>query len=380
MLFGIEFDATTSKMINRTDNSTILIIDDDESMCDACVQTYVKSGYIVDIAGDGVSGMQKVKDINPDLVLVDLKMPGISGMVVLEEIKKIDPEIVTIVITGYASIDSAIESMKKGAYDFLPKPFTPEELRLITKRALEKRRLTIESNRLLLEKNEMREGFISMVSHQLRTPLVAVQQYFEVILGGMAGEVTNEQREMLERSRIRIDQLIYLIKDWLNLSKIDANRIVKKMASVNITSIFTNIFYLMQTIAKEKNITLKIDIPENLPTISADEETLEQAFLNLVDNGIKYGNYGGSLFVGAKEKNGYIEVSISDNGIGIPEDKLPFIFEQFYQVEFKSDSTGLGLSIVKRIMDAHSATIKVTSKPEKGSTFTVLLPKSKEEK
>lgn len=380
MLFGIEFDATTSKMINRTENITILIIDDDESMCDACVQTYVKSGYIVDIAGDGVSGMQKVKDINPDLVLVDLKMPGISGMVVLEEIKKIDPEIVTIVITGYASIDSAIESMKKGAYDFLPKPFTPEELRLITKRALEKRRLTIESNRLLQEKNEMREGFISMVSHQLRTPLVAVQQYFEVILGGMAGEVNDEQREMLERSKIRIDQLIYLIKDWLNLSKIDANRIVKKLASVNITSIFTNIFNLMQTIAKEKNITLKMDIPENLPTISADKETLEQAFLNLVDNGIKYGKNDGSLVVSAKEKNGYIEVSISDNGIGIPEDKLPFIFEQFYQVEFKSDSTGLGLSIVKRIMDAHSATIKVTSKPEKGSTFTVLLPKSEEEK
>ncbi|MFH2049291.1 MAG: hybrid sensor histidine kinase/response regulator [bacterium] len=380
MLFGIEFDATTSKMINRTENITILIIDDDESMCDACVQTYVKSGYIVDIAGDGVSGMQKVKDINPDLVLVDLKMPGISGMVVLEEIKKIDPEIVTIVITGYASIDSAIESMKKGAYDFLPKPFTPEELRLITKRALEKRRLTIESNRLLQEKNEMREGFISMVSHQLRTPLVAVQQYFEVILGGMAGEVTDEQREMLERSKIRIDQLIYLIKDWLNLSKIDANRIVKKLASINITSIFTNIFNLMQTIAKEKNITLKMDIPENLPTISADEETLEQAFLNLVDNGIKYGKNDGSLVVSAKEKNGYIEVSISDNGIGIPEDKLPFIFEQFYQVEYKTESAGLGLSIVKKIMDAHSATIKVTSELGKGSTFTVLLPKIKEEK
>ncbi|MCK4446376.1 MAG: hybrid sensor histidine kinase/response regulator, partial [Candidatus Marinimicrobia bacterium] len=305
---------------------------------------------------------------------------GISGMVVLEEIKRIDPEIVTVVITGYATIDSAIESIKKGAYDFLTKPFTPGELRLITKRALEKRRLTIESNRLRQEKEKMREGFISMVSHQLRTPLVAVQQYFEVILGGMAGEVSDEQREMLERSKIRIDQLIYLIKDWLNLSKIDANMIVKKLASINITSIFTNIFNLMQTISKEKNITLKMDIPEDLPKISGDKGTLEQAFLNLVDNGIRYGKDGGSLIVSAKEENGYIEVSISDNGIGIPEDKLPFIFEQFYQVEPKSDSTGLGLSIVKRIMDAHSATIKVTSKPEKGSTFTVLLTKSEEEK
>lgn len=364
-----------------TENIKILIIDDDESMCDACVQTYAKNSYVVDVASDGFTGLQKIKDINPDLVLVDLKMPGISGMVVLEEIKRIDPEIVTLVITGYATIDSAIESIKKGAYDFLTKPFTPGELRLITKRALEKRRLTIESNHLRQEKEKMRERFISMVSHQLRTPLVAVQQYFEVILEGMAGEVNNEQREMLERSKIRIDQLIYLIKDWLNLSKIDANRIIKKLAPINITSIFTNIFDLMQTIAKEKNITLKMDVPVNLPEISGDKGTLEQAFINLVDNGIKYGKNDGSLVVSAKEKNGYIEVSISDNGIGIPEDKLPFIFEQFYQVESKSDSAGLGLSIVKRIMDAHSATIKVTSKPEKGSTFTVLLLKSnKEEK
>lgn len=363
-----------------TENIKILIIDDDESMRDACVQTYAKNSYVVDVASDGVTGLQKIKDINPDLVLVDLKMPGISGIVVLQEIKRIDPEIVTVVITGYATIDSAIESIKKGAYDFLTKPFTPGELRLITKRALEKRRLTIESNRLRQEKEKMREGFISMVSHQLRTPLVAVQQYFEVILEGMAGEVTNEQREMLERSKFLIDKLIWLIKDWLNLSKIDANKIGNKLVPIRLAPIFTNIFDLMKPFVKEKNITLKLNIPEYLPAISGDKDTLEQAFLNLVDNGIKYGNYGGSLFVSAKEKNGYIKVHISDDGVGIPEDKLPYIFEQFYQVEYKTDSAGLGLSIVKKIMDAHSATIKVTSELGRGSTFTVLLPKIKEEK
>lgn len=358
----------------------IVVIDDEEVMLDSCRQIFDTEGYQTETAKDGDSGLQKLKEVNPDLVLVDLKMPGKSGMEVLKELREIDPYCVAIVITGYATIESAVDAMKQGAYDFLPKPFTPGELRLITKRALEKRRLTIESNCLRQEKEKMRERFISMVSHQLRTPLVAVQQYFEVILEGMAGEVNNEQREMLERSKIRIDQLIYLIKDWLNLSKIDANKIVKELALISVTSIFTNIFDLMQTIAKEKNITLKMDIPVNLPEISGDKGTLEQAFINLVDNGIKYGKNGGSLIVSAKENGEYIEVSVSDNGIGIPEDKLPFIFEQFYQVESKSDSAGLGLSIVKRIMDAHSATIKVTSKPEKGSTFTVLFPKSEEEK
>ena len=361
------------------ENTKILIIDDDESMRDSCVQTYAKYSYMVDVAGDGVSGIQKIKEIKPDLVLVDLKMPGISGMDVLDEIKRIDPEIVTVVITGYATIESAIESIKKGAYDFLTKPFTPRELRLITERALEKRRLTIESNRLRQEKEKMREGFISMVSHQLRTPLVAVQEYFEVILAGMAGRVTGEQKEILMRSKFLLDELINLIKNWLNLSKIDEDKIVNKLVPISLSPIFTNVFELMKTFAKEKNITLELDIPENLPAISGDKETLEQAFINLVDNGIKYGKNSGNLRVSAKENGDYIEVTVSDNGIGIPDDKLPFVFEQFYQAEYKSDSAGLGLSIVKKVIDAHSATIKVTSTPDQGTTFTVVLMKSNEE-
>ncbi len=358
---------------------TILVIDDEEFMCDSCCKVYAKDGYRVDIARDGATGLQKVKELNPDLVLVDLKMPGMSGMEVLEEIKTIDPNIISVVITGYGTIDSAVESMKNGAYDFLPKPFTPDELRLITKRALERRRLIIESNRLRQEKDKMRENFISMVSHQLRTPLVAVQEYFEVILEGLAGEVTEEQRKMLERSKTRIDELLRLIKDWLDLSKIDADKIVNKLKPISLTEIITKTSDLMQTLAKQKNITLKTDIPENLPMILGNKETLEQAFLNLLDNGIRYNKNGGSITVKAKAEDGYVAVDISDTGIGIPKEELPFIFEQFYQIKNKKtqgiDGTGLGLSIVKKIVDAHSGTIRVTSETEKGSTFTVLLPK-----
>jgi len=357
--------------------TSILIIDDEESLCDSCSQVYVKDGYSVDIARDGVTGLEKVKVLNPDLVLVDLKMPGMSGMEVLEEIKKINPEIVSVVITGYATVDSAVEAMKKGAYDFLPKPFTPDELRVITKRALEKRETLIEVHRL----HKMREGFISMVSHQLRTPLVAVQEYFEVILGGMAGEVTEEQREMLKRSKTRIDELLRLIKDWLNLSKIESNKIVDKLEPISIIPILTKTQELMETLAKQKNITLKMDLPLNLPMVLADEETLEQAFINLMENGIRYNKDGGILEVRAKEENDYVIVEISDTGIGIPKDKLPFIFEHFYIIKCKKTqdvgSTGLGLSIVKKIVDAHSGIIKVTSESGKGSTFKVFLPWAK---
>lgn len=352
----------------------ILIIDDEESICDSCSAVYIKDGYQVDIARDGETGLEKIREFNPDLVLVDLKMPGISGMEVLEEIKKFDMDIVSIVITGYATIDSAVESMKKGAYDFLPKPFTPDELRVISKRAIEKRESIKELNRL----QKMREGFISMVSHQLKTPLVAVTQYFEVLLGGMAGEITDEQRKILVRSKIRIDGLLKLIKDWLDLSRMEETKIACKFEPLNLTKILSKTQELIKTFAEQKNITLKINIPDNLPKICGDEETLIQAFLNILDNSIRYNKDGGIVSININLDNENVIVEISDTGIGIPKEELPFIFEQFYQIKGKdrkeTNGTGLGLSIVKKIIEAHSGNIRVKSKVGVGSTFSIFLP------
>ena len=182
--------------------STILVIDDEDTMRNACQQVLCKGGYHIETSGDGVDGLHKVRKLNPDLVLVDLKMPGISGMEVLEKIGEIDSTIICIVITGYATIESAVEAMKRGAYDFLPKPFTPDELRLITKRALERRKLVLESLWLRREKEKMERSFISMVSHELRRPLIDVQEYFEVVLGGITGKLARPQKEILEKWRM----------------------------------------------------------------------------------------------------------------------------------------------------------------------------------
>ena len=359
----------------------ILIIDDEHYICDSCSQVYIKDGYQVDTANDGLTGIKKVKEFNPDLVLVDLKMPGMSGMQVLEEMKKIDPTIVSVVITGYATIDSAVVAMKREAFDFLPKPFTPNELRLVTRRALKKRQLILETNRLREEKDRMKENFISMVSHQLRTPLVAVQQYFEVILGGMVGAVSEEQKNMMNRSKIRIDELIKLIKEWLDFAKIDANKLVAELKPTNLIPILAKVLDTLQPLAEQNNVTLKMDIPENPALISGNANVLEQVFLNLVENGIRYNRDKGNVTIKAGMENGYVRVEISDTGIGISQQELPFIFEQFYQVNQvgRTDGTGLGLCIVKRIIDAHSGEIKVTSEPGRGTVFSVLLPEIKEE-
>ena len=141
------------------DKYKILIIDDEEVVLDSCTEILAGSNYGIATAPDGILGLRFVDEFQPDLVFVDLKMPGLSGLEVLEQIHAADPTIVTIVITGYATISSAVEAMKHGAYDFLPKPFTPDEFRLITRRGLEKRKLVLETIALRREKEMLRENF-----------------------------------------------------------------------------------------------------------------------------------------------------------------------------------------------------------------------------
>jgi signal transduction histidine kinase len=360
----------------------VLVIDDEESMRDSCSLILTKSDFQAETAADGLSGLQKLKELKPDIVLVDLKMPGISGFEVLENLKQIDPHIIPIVITGYATVDSAVEAMKKGAYDFLSKPFTPEEFRIIIKRALERRRLALEAESLRQEKKLMEENFITMVSHQLRSPLVAIQQYFEVILAGMVGQVEEKQKEMILRARERLAGLLNLINDWLDLSRINRGQIVNKFKPLSLEKILEKLINFMRPLAQEYQVTLELLPVRIQASVLGDEETLEQVFTNLISNAIKYNRPQGTVKIGLKEEQNFVTVEVRDTGVGIAKEHLPHIFDQFYQVHRseskKMKGTGLGLSIAKKIVESHNGSIQVSSELGIGSTFTVLLPKSEE--
>ena len=370
-------------MAKQDKTPIILVIDDEESMRDSCSQIIVKDGYRAETAEDGTVGFSKVQDLHPDLVLIDLKMPGQSGFEVLDRIKEFDPTIISIVITGYATVESAVEAMKKGAYDFLPKPFSPDQLRIIIKRGLERRRLILETESLRNEKKLMEENFITMVSHQLRSPLGTIAQYFEVILGGMAGEVAPKQKEMLNKARDRLEKLMELINDWLDLARMNHGQIVDRFKPLSLKKVLADIVEFMQPTAREENISLELVPYSGNDSVEGDDETLTQVFSNLISNAIKYNKPGGKIRVFIEEEEDSIAVSVEDTGRGIPEESLPFIFDQFFRVKSekdkKSKGTGLGLSIAKKITEAHNGTIKVTSEVGKGSTFTVILPKMSQE-
>ena len=375
---------TSEERHKLSKQATILVIDDEKAMRDSCSQVLTKDGYRTETAENGEGGLEKVSRTKPDLVLVDLKMPGMSGMELLEKIAEIDSNIVSIVITGYATIESAVEAMKRNAYDFIPKPFTPDQLRIIVGRGLEKRRLTLESERLRQEKEIIRENFTTLVSHQLRSPLISIQQYFNVILEGFAfkGEWNSHQKDLIEEMTKRIDGLLTFVNDWLNMSRIEAGKLVDKFEPVDLVSLLTEAIEPLKLIAEDRRVTLKTDLCDSLPAVQGDGESLKQAFTNLVSNGINYNLEGGTVTIRTREENNYLAVEISDTGIGISQENLHFIFDEFFRVKTKETrgvtGSGLGLPIAERIIEAHNGSIKVVSELSKGTTFTILLPKAEQ--
>ncbi|OGD33579.1 MAG: hypothetical protein A2V45_03310 [Candidatus Aminicenantes bacterium RBG_19FT_COMBO_58_17] len=361
----------------------ILVIDDEEAMRDACSLILVKDGFRAETAENGKVGLEKARDLKPALALIDLKMPGLSGFEVLERIKNIDPGIIPIVITGYATVESAVEAMKKGAYDFLPKPFTPDELRIIIRRALERRKLALEAESLRHEKKVMEENFITMVSHQLRSPLVAIQQYFEVILAGMVGHVEDTQKDMILRARERLESLLHLIDDWLDMARISRGQIVDKLKPIALEKLLDKQVEFMKPLAQESGVKLELRPMKKTALILADEQSLEQVFSNLISNAIKYNKPEGSVVITVREEDGTLVADVIDTGIGISREHLPLVFDQFYRVsrgeDQKTKGTGLGLAIAKKIVEAHNGSIQVASEPGQGSTFSVRLPKAEPE-
>jgi two-component system sensor histidine kinase/response regulator len=362
------------------EKTTILIIDDEDAMRDSCSMILTKDGFKAETAENGEIGLEKARELKPALTLLDLKMPGLSGFEVLEKLKDIDPQIIPIVITGYATVESAVEAMKKGAYDFLPKPFTPDELRIIIRRALERRKLAQEAESLRREKKLMEENFITMVSHQLRSPLVAIQQYFEVILAGMAGRVEDTQKEMIVRAKERLGSLLELINDWLDMARISRGQIVDKFKPLFLDKLLEKQLDFMRPLAQEFKVRLELRPAEGRGVVLGDEQSLEQVFANLITNAIKYNRPEGSVMISIREEDGTVLTEVADTGIGISPEQLPFIFDQFYRVSRREDQkikgTGLGLAIAKKIVEAHNGSIQATSAPGQGSTFLVRLPKA----
>ncbi|MEA2101840.1 MAG: ATP-binding protein [Thermodesulfobacteriota bacterium] len=356
----------------------ILIIDDDASIRDGCNQTLKREGYTVFTAAQGAQGIKTAREVRPCMAFIDLKMPGIPGDEVLNIISEDIPDIVLVVITGYASIISAVESMKKGAYDYLPKPFTPDQLRAVTRRGLEHRGLRIQARKLKEERDRMERGFITFVSHEMRSPLVTVQQYMEALKAVAGDSLGDDVLDIAQRSSKRIQGLQDMIEHWLDISRIGGDSFLKDRASLDLSSIMHNSIEEMRLLCEKRGISVTYDTHDSLPAVMGDEASILRVFVNIIGNASKYTPREGRISIRDEYDDYYVSMHISDTGSGIPEDHLAFLFEPFYQVKGRQQEyrgSGLGLTFCKRIMDAHKGRIEASSEQGKGTTFSLRFPR-----
>ncbi|HSW29753.1 MAG TPA: hybrid sensor histidine kinase/response regulator [Longimicrobiales bacterium] len=359
--------------------TSIVVIDDDYAMGLSCRKILAKSGYAVEVFEDGTKGLEAVLSRRPDLVVVDLKMPGISGMDVISRVHAADPDMVMVVITGYPTIGSAVEAIKAGAFDFLPKPFTPDELRLVVTRALGQRRLLLQSHRLELERQMLKRRFMTFVSHQLKSPLVAIRQYMDVLLRLEGAEAAAGQREeWLSRSRARCDQLVHLIEDWLTLSRAEFSELGQRRDPLDLRKMLAEVVDACEPQAELRQVSLDLTLPDGGLTVGGEAGWVGVLFTNLVENAIKYNRTGGRVSVAARMDRGDVCVAVTDTGRGIPEECRSLVFEEFFRVSDHGgqapSGTGLGLAITRKIVTQLGGTINLESEVGVGSTFTVRLP------
>jgi two-component system sensor histidine kinase/response regulator len=355
----------------------ILIIDDEEVVLDSCTQILTGTPCDLTTVRNGERGLQLVREQAPDLVFVDLKMPGMSGFEVISAIRAYDPSIVTVVITGYSTVTSAVEAMKSGAYDFLPKPFTPDEFRLITQRGLEKRRLLLETAALRQERDMLQQHFAAIVSHELKAPLGSVQQNLYALAQDLEAELNPEQKTRLEHMMASIDSLLKMIHGWLRAYSTDFGRLRESFTLVSIPTVISKAVETVEPHAQRKAVEIQTTIEEGLPPVRGDEGSLVEAVVNLLGNAIKFSRLGEPVRLEAAYREGVVAISVIDTGVGIPPDELPSVIRGLAPSKAGLDSergSGLGLGITHRIIEAHNGSITVESDLGKGSTFTIRLP------
>lgn len=249
----------------------------------------------------------------------------------------------------------------------------------------------------LKELDRLKSNFLATVSHELRTPLTSIIGYSEMLVEGLAGELTKEQREFVQTIRDKGDQLLALIKGLLDLSKLESGTMSLRKNHVDVAALIKDVVSTMTPTARKKEVELVYEVEKGLPAIWADAERLRQVLLNLTENAIKFtpvsgsvrlvariagmdagpsGDAGGMVLLGARRTG--IEMRVADTGIGIPEAERSRVFDAFYQVDSSSTreagGTGLGLSIVKRLVDGHDGSVRIEANQPRGTVFVVTIP------
>ncbi len=377
-----------------SEKKKILVLDDEAGIRRACRRALEPLGYDVVTASTIEEALDWIEKEAFDMALLDIMLPDGRGIDLIKPLHERDRDLICIIITGYATVELAVNAIKHGAYDFISKPFKSDQLIMTVEQGLEKRRLSLETKRLqtieqeaeellhakqdMERLDEIKSTFMLTVAHELRAPVSSSLSLLRTLVHGLAGEMDDQQSQILERIEIRLEMLIELINDLIELAASKTPALSKSHTPIAVQPLLENLVQHFSTESESKSLTLSLQASANKVFVKATLDGLEKIFANLIHNAIKYTPEHGRIEITHQVKNGITEISVTDTGMGIPEDDIPHLWNEFFRAKNARSSkiagTGLGLSIVKQYVDEFGGTLLVESIENQGSTFTVALP------
>ncbi len=403
------------------DKEQILVVDDVDSIRSFITINLECEGYEVFQAARGQEALKLIESIFFNLVILDIMLPDIDGLQILKFIRKVSPETMVIMVTGYASLDSSITAMKEGAFSYIIKPFELSELLITMRKALDKQRLSMEnkqlleeltkankdlesSNVLLEEKvrertkelemlnqdlnkanielkrlDKLKDELVSLVSHDLKSPLTAIIGYASTIQYKSVQDMGEEKiKDYIERILNQSFRMLNLINDILDEQKIKEGKMALNGEVTDLGEIGKECFDEMKILASEKQLDYTVEVEPDLPATFLDKSKIRQVIINLLSNAIKFTSNKGQVRLRVYKGKNKLWVSVIDTGPGIEKSRQDELFKEFKKFKTpdgkEHEGTGLGLSICKKIVNLHGGKIWLQSEEGKGSKFSFLLP------
>jgi signal transduction histidine kinase len=381
------------------DEARILIVDDDPALLQALPQaiTLRMQRVIVDTSDSATGALQLVRHQQYDAIVSDIKMPGMDGLALIEQLQKLCPETPALLITGHGERDLAIQALRVGAYDFIQKPIDRDYFISALRRAIQTYQMrrqiarqqeeleqyassleqtVVERTRELIEANAAKDVFIGIASHELRTPLTTIKGISQMLRRRLDGgnAVDPKFLEMLNSSVRRME---ILVDEILTTSLVDGNLFALHLGPCDLVTLCRE---LVEEYGNDMGPSLNLEVLELTLPVEIDRERIRQVLLNLLSNARKYSPKNMPITLRLQRQDSQALVSVIDHGVGIPPEQLPHIFERFYRVPGidvqtgSSTGVGLGLYIVQKIVERHNGCITAASVPGEGSIFTISLP------
>jgi two-component system, sensor histidine kinase and response regulator len=381
--------------------ANILIVDDDTALLQALPQAlFLRMQDVnVDTSDSATGALQLIRAREYNAIVSDIKMPGMDGLALLGKIRELRQNTPTLLITGHGDHNLAIQALRGGAYDFIQKPIDRDYFVAALRRAIQTHQLQLqvleqqsaleeyakslelkvqERTKELLKANAAKDDFISMASHELKTPLSSLKGMTQLLHRRLIRADSPEVANLvsMENSVRRIE---VLVDDLLGISYIETGRLTLHCRRCNIADLCQSLVDEFQA-GSNPSPVIHLDIADHTIDADVDFERISQVILNLLANARKYSPVRSPIHVSLKRLDNCYMISVRDQGVGIPAEELPQIFERFYRVpsiEVQTGSSvgfGLGLYISRQIVERHGGKIHVDSSPGSGSTFSVILP------